>query len=423
MLSMDISMGKCVLMLMVCVMTESATSLRLDSSSSSICQLDSVPFLHDLNSQCPFTGPFTSSPFQVNGEALDKAIASIRKNEYMAVLFYAPWCPFSSIFKPRFSILSSMYPQIKHVMIEQSSAMPRYGIHSVPSLLIVNQTTRIRHHGSKDLQSLVSFYKITTGLDQVVDIAEETHRHEEAFQVWDGASLKETLLSEPYLVLSLVFVLSRAFLYFFPEIVSDLSALWVACIPHLNLGILGESRQLLSHALQLIDVTRILSKLKICKTRNFHERARNARVWASSLASVSLGETSSSSRTAEAVNPKAYPLADSQLSMTILDLVQQAANYKQLKKGANEATKTLNRGISEFVVMAADTEPLEILLHLPLLAEDKNVPYVFVPSKQALGRACGVTRPVIACSVTSNEGSQLKSQIQQLKDAIEKLLI
>ncbi|KAA8535087.1 hypothetical protein F0562_030090 [Nyssa sinensis] len=119
--------------------------------------------------------------------------------------------------------------------------------------------------------------------------------------------------------------------------------------------------------------------------------------------------------TGEAVNPKAYPLADAQLTITILDLVQQAANYKQLKKGANEATKTLNRGISEFVVMAADTEPLEILLHLPLLAEDKNVPYVFVPSKQALGRACGVTRPVIAASVTSNEGSQLKSQIQQLK--------
>ncbi|GMI97670.1 hypothetical protein like AT5G20160 [Hibiscus trionum] len=127
--------------------------------------------------------------------------------------------------------------------------------------------------------------------------------------------------------------------------------------------------------------------------------------------------------TGEPVNPKAYPLADAQLTTTILDLVQQAANYKQLKKGANEATKTLNRGISEFVVMAADTEPLEILLHLPLLAEDKNVPYVFVPSKQALGRACGVTRPVISCSVTTNEGSQLKSQIQQLKDAIEKLLI
>lgn len=130
----------------------------------------------------------------------------------------------------------------------------------------------------------------------MVDMAEETPRDEEAFVVWNAASVKEILWREPYLVVSLVFVLLRAFLYFFPEIVSDLLALWVACIPHLNLGIFGESRQLLGHALQLIDIRRILSKLKICKTRIFQERARNARVWASSLASVSLGETASSSR-------------------------------------------------------------------------------------------------------------------------------
>ena len=95
-------------------------------------------------------------------------------------------------------------------------------------------------------------------------------------------------------------------------------------------------------------------------------------------------------------------------------------------------------------MLAADTEPLEILLHLPLLCEDKvcwcllavapeqlcldqfclqNVPDVFVPSKQALGRACGVSRPVIAASVTVNEGSQLKPQIQTLRNEIERLLI
>jgi U4/U6 small nuclear ribonucleoprotein SNU13 len=96
-----------------------------------------------------------------------------------------------------------------------------------------------------------------------------------------------------------------------------------------------------------------------------------------------------------------------------MDIVQQAANYKQLRKGANEgegdggcaatqrapaqppprsppaaadpaATKTLNRGISEFVVMAADTEPIEILLHLPLLAEDK----VRQPSRAPLPHGC-----------------------------------
>jgi len=124
-----------------------------------------------------------------------------------------------------------------------------------------------------------------------------------------------------------------------------------------------------------------------------------------------------------AVNPKAYPLADPLLTNTILDVVQQANNYKQLKKGANEATKALNRGVAEFIVMAADAEPLEILLHLPLLCEDKNVPYVFVSSKKALGRACGISRSVISAAVIANEGSQLKSQIINLKDQIEKLLI
>jgi len=120
---------------------------------------------------------------------------------------------------------------------------------------------------------------------------------------------------------------------------------------------------------------------------------------------------------------KAFPLADAEMTIALLDLIQQATNYKQTKKGANEATKTLNRGISEMIIMAADAEPIEILLHLPLLCEDKNVPYVFVPSKVALGRACGVSRPVIACSITTNEASQLKTTIDSMKIKIEQLLI
>jgi len=120
---------------------------------------------------------------------------------------------------------------------------------------------------------------------------------------------------------------------------------------------------------------------------------------------------------------KAWPLADADLTNSILELVQQACQYKQLKKGANEATKTLNRGVSEFIVLTADTEPLEILLHLPLLCEEKNVPYVFVPSKAALGRACNVSRPVISASVTTSESKELQSQINTVKLAIEKLLV
>eukprot|EP00298_Acanthocystis_sp_HF-20_P026674 c4481_g1_i1.p1 GENE.c4481_g1_i1~~c4481_g1_i1.p1 ORF type:complete len:134 (-),score=50.12 c4481_g1_i1:230-631(-) len=119
---------------------------------------------------------------------------------------------------------------------------------------------------------------------------------------------------------------------------------------------------------------------------------------------------------------KAFPLAETQLNVKILEIVQQATNYKQLKKGANEATKALNRGEAEFIVMAADANPIEILLHLPLLCEDKNVPYIFVPRKADLGRACGVSRPVIACSVLANQHSQLKGQIDTLKGSIERLM-
>lgn len=92
-----------------------------------------------------------------------------------------------------------------------------------------------------------------------------------------------------------------------------------------------------------------------------------------------------------------------------------ATRRPQLTNRANEATKTLNRGICEFIILTADVEPIEIVLHLPLLCEDKNVPYVFLPSKTALGRACGVSRPVIAASVTTNEARELNAQILAVK--------
>lgn len=38
-------------------------------------------------------------------------------------------------------------------------------------------------------------------------------------------------------------------------------------------------------------------------------------------------------------NPSAaWPVADEALAQKILDIVQQASNYRQLKKGANEGT-------------------------------------------------------------------------------------
>ncbi|KAM3180583.1 hypothetical protein ACTXT7_016001 [Hymenolepis weldensis] len=122
-------------------------------------------------------------------------------------------------------------------------------------------------------------------------------------------------------------------------------------------------------------------------------------------------------------HPKAFPMASESLTNEVTELIKQAFNYRQLRKGANETTKALNRGLAEFVVLAGDTSPLEIVLHIPLLCEDKNVPYIFIPSQQALGRACGVSRPVAAAVVIDAEGSQLKTLINALQMKIERLLI
>lgn len=124
----------------------------------------------------------------------------------------------------------------------------------------------------------------------------------------------------------------------------------------------------------------------------------------------------------EEKNTKINPLADKPLQKSILELIATASNYKKVKKGANEATKTLNRGQTDLIILAADAEPIEIILHLPLLCEDKNVPYVFVSTQKILGRACGVSRPVIAASVLKEDEGQNKwgKQLQDIRNKIEK---
>lgn len=118
----------------------------------------------------------------------------VHKNshDYVAVLFYASWCPFSRIFRPSFSILSSLYPSIPHFAIEESTIRPRYvfsfawfflcifsllkitstnycsilskyGVHGFPTLFILNSTMRVRYHGSRTLGSLLGFYSDVTG--------------------------------------------------------------------------------------------------------------------------------------------------------------------------------------------------------------------------------------------------------------------
>ncbi|XP_043693702.1 5'-adenylylsulfate reductase-like 7 [Telopea speciosissima] len=278
----------------------SALSLLCLASSSSVCPLESHLFLRNLQSQCP-TSISPSPHIEVDGESLDRALSSLQKNLITAVLFYASWCPFSHGVLPTFDALSSMFPQIRHLAVEQSSAMPsvfsRYGIHSLPAILFVNQTTSVQYYGPKDLSGLVQFYKRITGLEPVayftVDQPSSFGGDNTLLQLGNQSSEKEILRREPYLVLAVSFLCLRAFLYIFSEMLSCLKAFWISYIPHLNLGVFGETSQLLGRLRHMFDVKRVWNKLRLSKTRNFQKSAKNARVWASSLTSVSLGESSS----------------------------------------------------------------------------------------------------------------------------------
>ncbi|TKY62901.1 5'-adenylylsulfate reductase 5 [Spatholobus suberectus] len=270
-------------------------------SSYSSSSPPSASFLYELQSQCflPFS---PDPPLQVDGNFIEGVLCGRKMVGYVSILFYASWCPFSRKMLPEFEILSSMFPQVEHVALEQSSALPslysKYGIHSLPAILLVNQTSRVRYHGPNNLSSLVEFYERNTGLearDKVV-FAQLSNLMSDEHSTMKGFSLKEMSSREPYLALSILFLCLRTILFVFPAIVSRLQAFWTSFVPHLNLQVFG---LVMERVLIVIDVKRIWTKLRLCKTRNFHERARSARVrarsarvWASSLASVSLGDSS-----------------------------------------------------------------------------------------------------------------------------------
>ena len=79
-----------------------------------------------------------------------------------------------------------------------------------------------------------------------------------------------------------------------------------------------------------------------------------------------------------------------ELNNKILEAVEIARATGYVRKGTNEATKAIERGAAELVVIAKDVDPPEIVMHLPPLCEEKNIPFVYVKNKDDLGRAAGI---------------------------------
>jgi large subunit ribosomal protein L7Ae len=81
------------------------------------------------------------------------------------------------------------------------------------------------------------------------------------------------------------------------------------------------------------------------------------------------------------------------------ELIEKARDNGKIGKGANETTKHVERGQAKLVVMAEDVTPEEILAHMPILCEEKKIPYTYVPSKEELGSAAGLHTSTSAIAV------------------------
>ncbi|MEM1664926.1 MAG: 50S ribosomal protein L7Ae [Zestosphaera sp.] len=91
----------------------------------------------------------------------------------------------------------------------------------------------------------------------------------------------------------------------------------------------------------------------------------------------------------------------------------------KVRRGANETTKAVERGLAKIVVIAEDVEPPEVVMHLPLLCEEKKIPYIYVPSKKRLGEESGLQ--VGAAAVAIVEPGQAKELVEELTKAYQDL--
>jgi len=234
----------------------------------------------------------------------------INKDEYIAVLFYASWCPFSQECKPNFETLAHLFPAIRHFAFEESAIRPsiisRYGIHGFPTLFLLNSTMRVRYHGPRTVKPLAAFYSDVSGISASVEsttgeaIAHPLDEIEPKKDVelencpfWWARSPENILQQDTYLALAICFVILRLLYLLFPKIVS--TAKWAWRRHSLFANLMGVHEYFFTY---LEQARQKFNRLYPSKRGNLQEGARSATAWASkSLASVSIGEPSTIGRT------------------------------------------------------------------------------------------------------------------------------
>jgi len=102
------------------------------------------------------------------------------------------------------------------------------------------------------------------------------------------------------------------------------------------------------------------------------------------------------------------------------EALQISSKTGTVRKGTNETTKAIERAQAKLVVIAEDVDPPEVVAHLPLLCEERKIPYMFVPSKEKIGTAVGIDVPAASvCIVKEGDAAglvrEIVARIEQMK--------
>uniref|UniRef100_A0A914VZJ3 H/ACA ribonucleoprotein complex subunit 2 n=2 Tax=Plectus sambesii TaxID=2011161 RepID=A0A914VZJ3_9BILA len=120
------------------------------------------------------------------------------------------------------------------------------------------------------------------------------------------------------------------------------------------------------------------------------------------------------------VNPIAQPLAGRKIAKKLYKLVKKAAKEKnQLRQGIHDVHKALRRGETGLIILAGNVTPIDVYCHVPALCEEKDMPYVFTPSREHLGLAAGHRRPAVLVLIRPHDSYQ--ELLDECVDAVKKL--
>ncbi|HID18562.1 TPA: 50S ribosomal protein L7ae [Candidatus Bathyarchaeota archaeon] len=108
-----------------------------------------------------------------------------------------------------------------------------------------------------------------------------------------------------------------------------------------------------------------------------------------------------------------------ELAEAAYEALRIAKDTGKVRRGTNETTKSVERGQAKLVIIAEDVDPPEVVAHLPLLCEERKVPYVYVPSKDKLGEASGIE--VRAASAAILEPGEAKEIVEEIDRKLENL--